>query len=419
MPAANIGYTNWAVWLIFTYIWLPFMILPIYGALERVPDSFLEASRDLGAGGWTTFRRVLLPLALPGVIAGSIFTFSLTLGDYITPLLAGGASSQFIGNVVYDNINNQLIPFAAAFATVPLAVMAVSRDRTPARRVRCALMETRGTRIALRVWSTLVVAFLWFPLALIMLYAFNSSNVESWPISGFTTHWFHEAWTAEVRTSLWLSIKVGLIATAIALVLGSMAAFGVARFRFFGREAISFLFVLPIALPGIVTGIALNSAFTAGHVNLSIWTIVIGHATFCVVLIYNNVLARLRRSSPSLIEASQDLGADGWQTFRFVVWPVLSTALVAGGLLAFALSFDEVIVTTFTAGVQNTLPLLILGYIRVGQQLPVVNVIAFAMIVFTAIPVVIAQRLMRDTGVIRRGPAKVTEAVETSQITAY
>ncbi|MFL5916977.1 MAG: ABC transporter permease [Gaiellaceae bacterium] len=125
LPAANIGYTNWAVWLIFTYIWLPFMIVPVYGALERVPDSFLEASRDLGAGGWTTFRRVLLPLALPGVVAGSIFTFSLTLGDYITPLLAGGASSQFIGNVVYDNINNQLTPFAAAFAAVPLAVMAV------------------------------------------------------------------------------------------------------------------------------------------------------------------------------------------------------------------------------------------------------------------------------------------------------
>lgn len=125
LPAANIGYTNWAVWLIFTYIWLPFMIVPVYGALERVPDSFLEASRDLGAGAWTTFRRVLLPLALPGVVAGSIFTFSLTLGDYITPLLAGGASSQFIGNVVYDNINTQQTPFAAAFATVPLAVMGV------------------------------------------------------------------------------------------------------------------------------------------------------------------------------------------------------------------------------------------------------------------------------------------------------
>jgi putative spermidine/putrescine transport system permease protein len=221
-----------------------------------------------------------------------------------------------------------------------------------------------------------------------------------------------------VRTSLWLSVRVGLIATGIALVLGSMAAFGVARFRFFGREAVSFLLVLPIALPGIVTGIALNSAFVAGKINLSLWTIVVGHATFCVVVVYNNVLARLRRASASLIEASQDLGADGWQTFRFVIWPVLSTALVAGGLLAFALSFDEVIVTTFTAGSQNTIPLLILGYIRLGQQLPVVNVIAFVMIVFTSVPVLLAQRLMRDTGVLRRTAGNVTEAVESAQITA-
>jgi putative spermidine/putrescine transport system permease protein len=271
-------------------------------------------------------------------------------------------------------------------------------------------METRATRVALTVWSTLVVLFLWIPLALIILYAFNKSNVESWPITALTTHWFHEAWTAEVRTSLSLSVRVGLISTGIALVLGTMAAFGVARFRFFGRETISFLLVLPIALPGIVTGIALNSAFVAGNIQLSTWTIVTGHATFCVVVVYNNVLARLRRSSPSLIEASQDLGADGWQTFRFVIWPVLSTALVAGGLLAFALSFDEVIVTYFTAGAQNTLPLLIFGYIRLGQQLPVVNVIAFAMILLTAIPVLLAQRLVRDTGVTVRGAAAAAQA---------
>ncbi|HEX3057151.1 MAG TPA: ABC transporter permease [Gaiellaceae bacterium] len=279
-------------------------------------------------------------------------------------------------------------------------------------------MEQRTTRIALGLWSALVVLFLWLPLVLIILYAFNKSNVQSWPIPAYTTHWFRAAWTSEVRTSLWLSVRVGLIATGIALVLGSAAAFGVARFRFFGREAVSFLLVLPIALPGIVTGIALNSAFVAGSINLSQWTIVVGHATFCVVVVYNNVLARLRRASPSLIEASQDLGADGWQTFRFVVWPVLSTALVAGGLLAFALSFDEVIVTTFTAGSQNTIPLLILGYIRLGQQLPVVNVIAFTMIVVTAVPVLLAQRLMRDTGVLRRTAGNVTEAVESAQITA-
>jgi putative spermidine/putrescine transport system permease protein len=279
-------------------------------------------------------------------------------------------------------------------------------------------MEQRTTRIALGLWTTLVVLFLWIPLALIAVYAFNKSNVQSWPIPAFSTRWFDAAWTSEVRTSLWLSVRVGLIATGIALVLGSMAAFGVARFAFFGREAVSFLLVLPIALPGIVTGIALNSAFVTGNVTLSQWTIVVGHATFCVVVVYNNVLARLRRSSPSLIEASQDLGADGWQTFRFVIWPVLSTALVAGGLLAFALSFDEVIVTTFTAGSQNTIPLLILGYIRLGQQLPVVNVIAFAMIVLTTIPVLLAQRLMRDTGVLRRSAGNINEAVESTEITA-
>ena len=261
-------------------------------------------------------------------------------------------------------------------------------------------METRSTRVALAAWSALVVLFLWLPLALIVLYAFNKSNVESWPMPGFTTHWFRTAWTAEVRQSLWLSVRVGLTATGIALILGTMAAFGVARFKFFGRDTVSFLLLLPLALPGIVTAIALNSAFVVGNVALSTWTIVIGHATFCVVIVYNNVIARLRRTSPSLIEASQDLGADGWQTFRLVIWPVLSTAVVAGGLLAFALSFDEVIVTTFTAGAQNTLPLLILGYIRLGTQLPVVNVIAFAMILLTALPVLLAARLMRDSGIL-------------------
>jgi putative spermidine/putrescine transport system permease protein len=280
-------------------------------------------------------------------------------------------------------------------------------------------MEGRGTRIALRAWTVLVVLFLWIPLALIMVYAFNKSNVQSWPIPGFTTKWFHVAWhSQDVRTALWLSVRVALVATGAAIVLGSAAAFAVARFEFFGRDAVSFLLVLPIALPGIVTGMALNSFFIAGHISVSMWTIVVGHATFCVVIVYNNVLARLRRSSPSLIEASQDLGADGWQTFRFIVWPVLSTALIAGGLLAFALSFDEVVVTFFTAGAQSTLPLLILGLIRLGQQLPVVNAIAFAIILLTVIPVALAQRLMRDTGVLRRTAGNVTEAVESAQVTA-
>src|SRR5204863_667201 len=202
----------------------------------------------------------------------------------------------------------------------------LSHDRAQARRVRGDVMESRGTRWALGGWTALVVLFLWAPLALIMVYAFNKSNVQSWPIPGFTAHWFHVAWHAEeLRTAVRLSLEAGALATGAALVLGSAAAFAIARFRFFGRESVSFLLVLPIALPGIITGMALNSFFTFNHLDLSLWTIVIGHASFCIVIVYNNVLARLRRSSESLLEASADLGADGWQTFRFIIWPVLST----------------------------------------------------------------------------------------------
>jgi putative spermidine/putrescine transport system permease protein len=258
------------------------------------------------------------------------------------------------------------------------------------------------TRVALRIWTVLIVLFLLAPIALIVLYAFNPSNVQSWPLGGLSTKWFSSTWHNEaMRQALWLSVRAALIATAIALAIGTTAAFAVHRFRFFGREAISLVLVLPLALPGIITGMALNSFFTFGNVRFSLTTIVIGHATFCIVVVYNNVLARLRRTQSSLVEASMDLGADGWQTFRHVTLPVIATALVAGGLLAFALSFDEVIVTTFTAGAQNTLPLWIFGSIRLGQNLPQVNVVVLFVIALTIIPVTLAQRLTRDTGVLR------------------
>jgi putative spermidine/putrescine transport system permease protein len=267
-------------------------------------------------------------------------------------------------------------------------------------------VETRVSRLSLGVWAVLVVAFLWLPLVLICTYAFNSSNIQSWPIAGFSTKWFSTAWNdQDARDALVLSLKAAGLASAVALVLGTAAAAAVARFKFFGRDAVTFLLVLPIALPGVVTGIALNSFFQNNpvfHLTPSLWTIVIGHSTFCIVVVYNNVVARLRRTQTSLTEASMDLGADGWQTFRYVTFPVVSTALVAGGLLAFALSFDEVIVTTFTAGAQNTLPIWILGNLRLGQELPQVNVVVFFVIVMTVIPVWIAQRLTRDTGILRR-----------------
>ena len=267
-------------------------------------------------------------------------------------------------------------------------------------------MTSWAPRLLLRAWAVFVVAFLWIPLVIICVYAFNSSNIQGWPIAGFSTRWFHDAWhNPDARSALVLSLNAAWRATAIALLLGTAAAAAVARFKFFGREAISFLLILPLALPGVITGIALNSFFANNpihHFSPGIWTIVIGHATFCVVIVYNNVAARLRRTQTSLTEASMDLGADGWQTFRYVTFPVISTALVSGALLAFALSFDEVIVTTFTAGAQNTLPIWIFGNIQRGVELPQVNVVVFFIIVMTIIPVTIAQRIARDTGILRR-----------------
>jgi putative spermidine/putrescine transport system permease protein len=274
---------------------------------------------------------------------------------------------------------------------------------------------SRIGRIAFAVWTVLILLFLFVPIALIVVYAFNASNVQSWPLPGLSTKWFSSTFhNAEMRSAFWLSIRAGLIATAIALLLGTLAAFAVHRFRFFGREAISFLLVLPIALPGIITGMALNSFISFSGVGFSVTTIIVGHATFCIVVIYNNVLARLRRTQSSLVEASMDLGADGWQTFRLVTLPMIATALVAGGLLAFALSFDEIVVTTFTAGTQSTLPIWIFGNIRLGQQLPQVNVVVLFVILLSLIPVALARRLTRDTGVLR--PAAAGAAVGGSTV---
>lgn len=278
------------------------------------------------------------------------------------------------------------------------------------------MTTSRWARLGLRLWVVLVLLFLFVPIALICVYAFNSSNIQTWPLPGLTTRWFSVAWNdPEVRAALILSAKAGAFATLVALVLGSAAAFGVHRFSFFGREAISLLLVLPIALPGIVTGIALNSAFQFGGLGLSLLTIVIGHATFCIVVVYNNVLARLRRVSGSLYEAAADLGARGFLVFRTVTLPALSTALVSGALLAFALSFDEVIVTTFTAGAQNTLPLWIFGAIRLGQNLPEVNVVVMFVLVLTVIPVALAARLTGAGGITRAsaGTAEATERIGT------
>ncbi|MEA2126312.1 MAG: putative spermidine/putrescine transport system permease protein [Solirubrobacteraceae bacterium] len=246
-----------------------------------------------------------------------------------------------------------------------------------------------ASRTLLRVLTALVLAFIYVPIIVIVIYAFNEDRAQRWPLTGMTLDWFDKAvHNPGVRDALWTSVKAGLGATAIALVLGTLAALAVARHRFFGREAVSFLVILPIALPGIVTGMALNSTFTeALGVELGLFTVIVGHATFCVVVVYNNAVARLRRLSASFEEASADLGADSFQTFRLVTLPQLRSALVAGGLLAFGLSFDEVIVTTFTAGGTETLPLWILTNLARPNLLPFVTVVAFFVVLLSIVRV--------------------------------
>jgi len=263
--------------------------------------------------------------------------------------------------------------------------------------MRSRLPSTRAS-LPVRLGTVAVLLFLHLPFLVILLFAFTTDDtLFRFPPPGLTAQWFAVAWgRPDIWQALFLSLRVATLTTAVALLLGTMAAAAVYRSRFFGRETVSFLVILPIALPGIITGIALRSAISLMNVPFSLWTIVIGHATFCVVVVYNNVLARLRRSSPSLVEASMDLGASSFETFRYIVLPHIATALLAGGMLAFALSFDEIIVTTFTAGQQETLPIWVFNQLTKPRQRPVTNIVALFVIAVTFLPVLLAHRLTAE-----------------------
>ena len=255
---------------------------------------------------------------------------------------------------------------------------------------------SRGMRLALAVFTVLALVVVYTPLALVVLNSFNADRTFAWPPSELTLHWWDVAIGARgARDALWLSVEVAAVATVVALVLGTLAAMALSRFRFFGQNTVSLLIILPIALPGIVTGIALNNAFrTIFAWELGFLTIVVAHATFCIVTVFNNVQARMRRMGGNLEEASMDLGAGGFTTFRLVTFPMLRSALLAGALLAFGLSFDEIVVTTFTAGTQQqTLPLWIFNNLFRPNQAPVVNVVAAVLVVVSIVPIYFAQRL--------------------------
>jgi putative spermidine/putrescine transport system permease protein len=251
--------------------------------------------------------------------------------------------------------------------------------------------------LRIAAWGGL--AFLHFPLLIIAIYAFNTEeSAFSFPPKGFTLRWFAEAAARDdVTAAIWLSVKIALVATLGAILLGTLAALAMARRTFLGKDLITLAFILPIALPGIITGIALHSVFRLGDITPGFWTIAIGHTTFCVVVVYNNAVARLRRIPPSMIEAAMDLGASGLVAFRSVILPQLATALLAGGMLAFALSFDELIVTTFTAGREQTLPIWLLNQLGRPRAVPVTNVVALVVMLMTALPILGAWWLTRGT----------------------
>jgi putative spermidine/putrescine transport system permease protein len=254
-------------------------------------------------------------------------------------------------------------------------------------------------KAALRVMTAVVLLVVYVPLALVILNSFNVDRTFTWPPPGLTLHWWNvAAHSSGARHALLVSVEVALLATAIALLLGTMAGLALRRTRFFGRNVVSLLIILPIALPGIVTGIALNNAFrTMLGVELGFFTIVVAHATFCIVTVFNNVQARLQRVGPSLEQASADLGAGPFTTFRLVTFPMLRSALLAGALLSFGLSFDEIVVTTFTAGpTEQTLPIWIFQNLFRPNQAPVVNVVAAVLVLLSAIPIYFAQRLSGD-----------------------
>ena len=266
------------------------------------------------------------------------------------------------------------------------------------------MTESGWVRVALRVMTGLTLVFIYFPLIVLAIYAFNPSRSQVWPPSGVSLHWFGEALgNGAVLAAFGTSMAAAAGATAIALVLGTSAALAVQRYSFFGRETISFLLVLPIALPGVVTGIALAATFKTIGITFGLPTIIVGHATFCVVIAYNNVVARLRRLPRTPEEASADLGADSWLTFRNITLPGMATALLSGGLLSFALSFDEIIVTLFTAGAgTQTIPIWIFASIQRPTELPVVNVVALVLLLLSVVPVYLAQRIAGETAGITR-----------------
>jgi spermidine/putrescine transport system permease protein len=280
-----------------------------------------------------------------------------------------------------------------------VSAIARSIETSAARSAEVPRRFRRGPRSSplFGLLALLVYAFLYLPLIVIVLYSFSAAKVNVWPIESYTLDWYRELrHDRAIIDGVKLSIRVGLTASLIAVVLGTLAGLAIDRYQFPGKATLRFLIVLPITLPGIVTGVALLSYFTLIHWELSNWTIIVAHATFCITLVMNNVVGRLSQLPRHLDEASADLGATPFQTFRRITLPLILPAVIAGALLAFTLSFDEIVVTLFVKGRDSTLPLVIWARLRRGLS-PEVNAAATVIIAVSFVLVVVSSLVARKS----------------------
>ena len=388
-PVLLFLYSNFSICLALTYVFIPFVALSTYASLEKIDPSHIEASMDLGASGWQTFRRVILPLSIPGLIAGGTFTFCLSFGDFVTPTLLGGASNIMISGIIIGQFGAAFDwPFGSALAFVVLVValtvviLMSLLERRPGVQIAGSGMASvdsliRGTwaGVVLRMSSALTYLFLYLPIVVLVVFSFSESSILAFPITGFSLKWYgvlvHDQ---EMHRSITNSLIVAGSVVPLTILLGVPAAFALDRFSFPGKAAIERAVVVPLIVPQLITGIAILLVFKSIDMKLSLVTVVLGHAVAWSPIVITQVYARLRRLERSLEEASMDLGADVLRTFFRITLPNIGVAVTGSALLVFTLAFDDVAITFFLTGTENTLPMHIWSMLR-RQMTPEINAI--------------------------------------------
>jgi ABC-type spermidine/putrescine transport system permease subunit I len=410
-------YTMTAVVVAGVYLYLPFAVLSIYTSLEKLGTSLEEAAMDLGAGPWTTFRRVTFPLSLAGVQAAVIFVFVPTLGLFVTPALLGGANATMIGNLQVTIFKTSLdfaLGSAVSFVVLGVALVAVvafGRSVDLERVYAGGVGQLTGRRHApgrgraalLGGYAVLVYLFLFLPVAFLVLFSFSATAGGVFPPPGYTLRWYGEAMDDPwLMTSVWNSVLIALLSAGLAVVVAAPGAHAIVRYRFPGRGLLRQALIVPLIVPSIMLGFGLLLLFNAARVELSLVTILIGHVTYVLPYAFFVIAAQQYGFDRSLEEAAMDLGANRLRTFRTVTLPLMVPGLAAAAIFAFTLSLDEFIITFLLTSTTQTLPLYVWGMLRTIVS-PTVNAVATLIVVASF--VLVGALLLVQLVVRRRGSA--------------